>query len=236
MRRRQIVIGPDTKLVRVSGRPPSVVITLLAVQLGLFLLYAFADGPRWVARHVALSAGQALGMFEGWQPLTAIWIHLHTRDMIVNLLALWFFGSPLARWWGTRRFVLFWLATAVGGMLLALLVGLLWPAHVVSGSAGAAAAMMLAFSVVFADHLVFFYGVLPLRGRWIALLMLGFAVIGNLVATEFLQVALQAGGLLVAVLFLFKLRRLFGKLRLSRSKRKLGVIEGGRKQEPRYWN
>ena len=62
--KRQVVISPDTKMVRTGGRPSRAVIILMAVQLGIFLLYAFADGPRWVNEHFAMSSGRALGLFE----------------------------------------------------------------------------------------------------------------------------------------------------------------------------
>ena len=58
--KRHIVIGPDTKLVNIGGRPPPAVLVLLIVQLGLLLAWAFADGPAWINKHIALSGGDAM--------------------------------------------------------------------------------------------------------------------------------------------------------------------------------
>jgi membrane associated rhomboid family serine protease len=238
MRRRQVVIGPETKIVRIAGRPSRLLITLIAVQLGLFLLYAFAEGPAWVGRHLALSAGQALGLFQVWQLLTAPWIHLGSREVLVNLVTLWVLGAPLQRWWGPRRLLLFYVITGFGGMVTALLLGLLWPTRQVAGSAGASAALLVAFAVIFSDHLVFVYrGVLPLKAKWLGLLLLGFVLLGDLLRGAYLQVALELGGGLTALLFVYSPRRLLGALRLRRAKRKFKVIEGQRSDDgPTYLN
>jgi membrane associated rhomboid family serine protease len=238
MRRRQVVIGPETKIVRIAGRPPRLLVILLAVQLGLFLLYAFAEGPAWVSQHLALSAGQALGLFQLWQLLTAPWIHLGSREVLVNLATLWVLGAPLQRWWGPRRLLLFYVTTGIGGMIAALLLGLLWPTRAVAGSAGATAGLFVAFAVIFADHLVFVYrGVIPLKAKWLALLLFGFVLLGELLRGAYLQVALQLGGALTALLFIYSPRRLLGALRLRRAKRKFKVIEGQRKDKgPTYLN
>lgn len=236
MKRRQIVIGPDTKLVRTGGRPTRTVGVLLAVIGGLFVLYAFTDGPAWVKDHLMLSAARALGLFQLWQTLTAPWLHLHADALVINVAALWFFGPALDRWWGPRRFLCFYIVTGVTGMIVALLVGLLWPTALVAGAAGSTTAMMVAFAVLFPQHHVFCYGVWPLRGLWLSLVLLAFVAIGNVIGARWLQLALQAGGAVGALLFLFSPRRLIGQARVRRAKRKLNVIDGGKPDGPKYLN
>ncbi len=103
MRRRYIEIRPDTRIVNLGGRPPKVVLALLVAQIGLFVIYAFADGPPWVAEHLAASAGRCLRHLQLYQPLTALVIHLGTRGLLFNALSLWIFGSALERTWGPWR-------------------------------------------------------------------------------------------------------------------------------------
>ncbi len=237
MGRRTVVVGPDTKMVRTGGRPSRTVIILLSVHVGLFILYAFADGPKWVQQHLMLSAGQALGLFELWQPLTASWLHLHTHTLLINMLALWFFGPPLERWWGTRRFVVFWIVTGLVGMVATMLVGMGWPTAVTGGATGAAAALMVAFALLFPEHMVYCYGVWPLKARWLGLLLLLFVLVGAAVGGEWLQLPLQLGGGLGALLFIYNPRRMVGEARVRRAKRKFKVIEGGKKDDgPTYLN
>lgn len=239
MQRRVLVIGPDTKLVRIGGRPLRVTLLLLIQQIGFFLAWAFADGPSWVSLHLAASAQGTFSRLELWQPLTAVAIHVGSRSILFNMLTLWLIGTALERFWGGGRFFLFWLAAGVLGNLGGVSAGLLSPAQIVSGSSGATSAMLVAFAVVYTGHLVFVWkGVLPLKAQHLGLLMLGFLLLGNLLGKAFLEVAVQAGGALAAAVFLFGRRRPGGSPPRRRSTGKLQVIEGGKgkKDEPHYWN
>lgn len=238
--RRQIILEPGTKLLHLGERPPRVVKWLLVEQIAAFLVYAFADGPAWVAKLLAASGGSTLGSLQVYQPLTAPWIHLSSRELIFNALLLWLVGSALERWWGARRFLLFWLLTAVLGICMGVAVGLLQPAVLLSGATGATTAMLVATAVIFPRHLLFIHkGALPLKARTATLGVAAFLVIGNLVAGTFLVVAVQVGGALAATLFLLR------QLKPAKKKRKFDVIEGGKgkgfaagkpKEKPKYWN
>ncbi|MCA9664415.1 MAG: rhomboid family intramembrane serine protease [Myxococcales bacterium] len=237
MVRRQVVLPPGAKLIRTGGRPQTLIIVLLALHIGLFLLYAFAGGPAWINQHLALSARQALGKLELWQPLSAFWLHVNAIPLAVNMITLWFFGTSLLRWWGGGRFFAFYVITGVVGLVAAMFAGLAWPLTIVSGSSGAAIAMLVAFAVLFPDHMVFFYGVLPLKAKWLGLLLVIFVLIGTVIRGDFIELALQGGGAVAALLFLYNPRKLIGMWRLSRAKKKLKVIDGGKKRdEPKYLN
>ncbi len=234
--KRHIVIGPDTKLVNIGGRPPRGVLVLLMVQLGLLLAWAFADGPAWIGKHLALSANQLFGGHKYWQPLTALWLCLDGRA-IIDLLTLWLFGSALERFWGSRRFVVFFVLTGSLALLAAAFVGLLQPTRVIAGSAGASAAMLVAFAFTFPNHMIFFYGVLPLKAKILVPLLLGFIALGSVLGADTIGGTLLLAGAALALPFL--LRR--GSPRPPRRSRassssKLQVIQGGKKDEPHYWN
>ncbi|MFH1130401.1 MAG: rhomboid family intramembrane serine protease [Pseudomonadota bacterium] len=209
--RRQIIIGPDTEIIRVGGRPPRTVVLLLSIQIGLFLFYAFADAPAWVRKHLVVSFSQTLGSLELWQPFTGLWIHLATRPLLVNALMLWVLGSTLERWWGGRRFLLFWTTTGVAGLFFGMLVGVFAPNDIIYGSGGTTMAMMVAFSVLFTNRLLFFYGLLPLKAKYLALILIGFVVLGNLFAGAYMELAVFLGGGPAAFFFLFRRGRLVGR-------------------------
>ena len=237
--KRHIVMGPGTKILRLGGKPSGAVLWLLIVQVGLFIAYAFADGPKWVDQGLAASAKQALGHFHFWQPLTALWIHVpdgvHPGVGIQNLLfdgvVLWLFGSALQRWWGSRRFFTFWVVTGVVGLVAGVLFGMLQPNTCLSGSLGSTAAMLVAVSFIFPHHLLQFTarGVLPLKARVISLVMAGILVVGSLAATRFLEVPVELFGAAAGLLFVFNPKRLLAEARVKRAKKKLGVIDGGKK-------
>jgi len=236
--RRQMIIGPDTKLTHVGGRPTRAVLALLIIQIGLFVAWAFADAPAWVALHLAASAEQTLHKHELWQPLSAFWLHLGARDIFFNSLVLWIFGSALERWWGSRRFVVFWIVTGTIGIAVGVVAGLLQPQTLLTGSAGAATATMVAFAFLFPEHLVFFYGVLPLKAKHLALVLIGFTLVGSLLGRSFLELPVQLGGAAAALLFVMRPRRkrVTQQTRAEDARRKLHVIQGGKHDEKRYWN
>ena len=237
--KRQITLPPGTKLLSLGERPPRVVKFLLVQQIATFLIYAFADGPAWVRELFTASGGSTLAHLQLYQPLTAPWIHLSSRDLIFNALLLWLVGSALERWWGGRRFLLFWLFTSVVGICAGVGIGLLQPAVQLSGSAGATTAMLVAAAVIFPRHMLFLHkGVIPLKARTAMLAMAGFLVMGNLVAAAYLSVAIQVGGALAALLFVVRKIRPAGK---EKVKHNFGVLDGGRgpgfsKKDPKYWN
>ncbi|MCB9554893.1 MAG: rhomboid family intramembrane serine protease [Deltaproteobacteria bacterium] len=234
--RRQIVLPPDAKIVRLGGRPSRLMWTLLVVQSAIFLLFVFADGPVWIAENLALSAARALGLFQLYQPLTAPWVHVEVRPILVNLATLWFAGSALERWWGARRFFIFYYSCAVGGMLLAMFVGMAWPTLIVSGTAGATSALLLGLAMIFPQHMVYFYGIFPMRAKWLGALLLVFIAVGSIFGRSYLQVALQLGGALTALLFLLSPRRWWAQRKVARAKRRFRVIDGRSQDGPTYLN
>lgn len=237
MVQRQIYIDANTKLVRLGGRPPRIAMTLLVVQLGLFLLFAFSDGPKWIAAHLALSWGQAIGKFEIWQPATALLIHLGVRSLVLDLAALWFFGSALERWWGQKRFLKFFVVTGVVGLLVGLAFGSRMPTALLAGSQGAAMALLLATAIIFPQHLaqVAVGRILPMKTHVLALVMGGAVLLGSLISGLWLDLAMQLGGAACGLFFLGP-RRLIQEWRVKRMKKKLHVVDGGRKDSGPYLN
>jgi membrane associated rhomboid family serine protease len=234
--KRYIELRPDTKIARLGGRPPRVVLTLLIICGGGFLAYAFAEGPAWVPLYLAASAETTLHRLQLYQPFTAVFVQLDARGLLFNMLSLWVFGSALERWWGSRRFLLFWLASGIAGLWIGVWFGLLQPKVILHGPGGTTLAMMVATAVIFSEHLVFFFGLIPIKAKIFSLALAGFILVGNLLGTYFLECAVELGGVAVGLLFLFPPRRWLAERHVKRAKRKLGVIEGGKKDEPKYWN
>ena len=58
-----------------------------------------------------------------WQLVTYMFLHGGVGHLLVNMLALWMFGTELERTWGTRFFTKYYFVTGIGAALLTLAVG-----------------------------------------------------------------------------------------------------------------
>ncbi len=228
MFKRQVTVDPNARMVRLGGRPPRVTFALLIAQLAIFLLFLFSDAPKWMVAHLALSADKALTHREIWQPFSALWIHLGLRSLIFDLAVLWLLGSALERWWGQKRFTIFFGVTGIAGLLVGMIAGLAQPATLMAGSQGAAMAMLLAGAFIFPNHLIHLRTLIPIKAHLVFLLLGAFILLGGVISGLWFDLAIQLGGVVAAFAFIGPRQRL-AAWRVQRMKRKLHVVDGGRR-------
>lgn len=56
--------------------------------------------------------------FRFWQYLTHMFMHANIPHLAFNMLALWMFGTPLERQWGSKKFLFFYLSAGLGAALV----------------------------------------------------------------------------------------------------------------------
>jgi membrane associated rhomboid family serine protease len=56
--------------------------------------------------------------FSLWQILSHMFMHGGFMHLFFNMYALWAFGSPLERMWGTRKFLFFYFSAGLGAALI----------------------------------------------------------------------------------------------------------------------
>ena len=56
--------------------------------------------------------------FGWWQVVTHMFMHGGLTHIFFNMYALWAFGSPLERMWGTKKFVFFYFSAGLGAALI----------------------------------------------------------------------------------------------------------------------
>lgn len=103
------------------------------------------------------------GMFHIWQPLTYMFMHGSFDHLFFNMFTLWMFGATLENFWGTRRFLFYYLVCGIGAGLLNLLVPGL---HVSVGASGAIYALLLAFGMMFPNEYIYLYFLVPIKTKW----------------------------------------------------------------------
>jgi membrane associated rhomboid family serine protease len=86
---------------------------------------------------------------------------------------LWMFGGELERYFGSRAFLRFYLVCGVGGGIAATLAGA-WTASAWAptiGASGALFGLFVAYGVVFAERIILFMLMFPMKARTMAMLM-----------------------------------------------------------------
>ena len=91
---------------------PEVVKNLLIIN-GIFFLITVVVGNRF-----NIDLNQILGLhypqseaFKPYQIVTYMFMHGNLTHLLMNMFALWMFGSNIENYWGGKRFLIFYLIT-----------------------------------------------------------------------------------------------------------------------------
>jgi len=96
-----------------------------------------------------------------WEPFTYMWLHAGLGHILMNMFALWMFGSPLALAWGRKKFLRYYLLCGIGaGFIIAT-----WPYLIMNlspqvllmptvGASGAIYGVLLAYSLTWPDRVI----------------------------------------------------------------------------------
>ena len=130
------------------------------------------------------SVEKAIHGGQVWRFFTYQFLHADFFHILFNMIGLYFFGPLMERWWGSRRFLVFYLLCGVGGALVATLLGLVPgllvfpPGSPLVGASGAVFGILAGCAVCFPHervHLIF--PPIELSMRTVALVFLGIAAL-----------------------------------------------------------
>ena len=119
---------------------------------GLLLacLTCFVVEAIWPGFLDALALWPAGAGFQPWQLVSHSFLHGSLLHLAINMIGLVSFGRELERWWGTRRFLRYWMASVVTAALVQLgtlaATGSLMPTV---GASGGLFGLLLGFAVMF---------------------------------------------------------------------------------------
>jgi membrane associated rhomboid family serine protease len=119
---------------------------LLLTNVGVFLLQLLI-GPLLLQWFALWPPGT---LFQPWQLLTYAFLHEGFMHIFFNMFALYMFGTPLERYWGSRRFTLFYFVCVLTAGLTQVAVAV--ADHLQSptlGASGGIFGLLLAFAMYF---------------------------------------------------------------------------------------
>lgn len=191
----------------------------------------FLDGPL-VFKFLGLTPQLTLFDFHIWQLFTYIFIHSPSIfHILFNMFVLWMFGSELERLWGSRFFLLYYLACGVGAALIYLgcLSLYIWGfegdtsilGRSVIGASGAIFGLLYAYGFIYSERIVYLMMIFPIKARHFTLLIAAIELVTILNSGFGSPVANLAhlGGLVSGFIFL-RLWKLMQKTNLQRWKNK----------------
>lgn len=110
--------------------------------------------------------------FQPWQLISYGFLHGSFNHLFFNMFALWMFGLPIEKMWGSRKFAEYYFICILGAGLVQLLVqyisGDVYPTI---GASGAVFGLLLAYGVTWPNAKLFliFFPV-PIKAKWFVLI------------------------------------------------------------------
>lgn len=117
--------APDIETLRfaraVLTRPSTFTFVFLAINVFIFLLMSFA-APGGSENDEVLTAYGAkynslINSGEWWRFVTPVFLHIGWIHLLVNMYSLFVLGPYVEKLYGSARFVFFWIATGVAGVV-----------------------------------------------------------------------------------------------------------------------
>ncbi len=100
-----------------------------------------------------------------WQAVTYMFLHAGILHLFINMFILWMFGKPLESTWGFRKFLKFFFICGIGA---ALLYSAVTPDSTIPvvGASGSIFGLLMAFGILFPNHLIYFWGIFPIKAKY----------------------------------------------------------------------
>lgn len=184
---------------------------LLLLNTGIFVIDYILRASRanLFLHNFALVPAQVVQTFAIWQLVTYLFLHSNLGHILWNMLALWMFGAPLERLWGTPKFLRFYFACGISAgvtvILLAYIFGGIEVATV--GSSGAIYGILMGYALIFPDQSILFGFLIPMKSKYFVMIIGAILLLQSYTATvggqpNGVAVVAHLGGLLAGYLLL----------------------------------
>ena len=95
---------------------------LISINFGIFVLQSISSSEMIFFSIFGLIPKMVWSELKIWQPITYMFFHGDIWHVLINMFALWMFGKTLEKIWGAKRFLIYYLITAIGAAILHLIV------------------------------------------------------------------------------------------------------------------
>jgi membrane associated rhomboid family serine protease len=227
-------MSPSPQRLQLRGRLTRGVAWLVGIVAASFLVFLFAGASARASLFQWFLLTPYSLFHEGkiWQLATSAVIYPDVVGFLLDGLMLFLFVPILEKWWGTKRFVTFVIATSLVGNLAAAAVGaaLGQPLAAICGLTPFIYGSIVAFGVLFADQPVQLFGVMPIKGSSLALGAAALMLLRVLLEKEWVTGAGAFAAMGLAYVMTtgsFTPNLWWLKWKRWRVRKKLGVLDGG---------
>ncbi|MGB5292121.1 MAG: rhomboid family intramembrane serine protease [Lysobacterales bacterium] len=146
-------------------------VTPLPVSIGIIIICVIVFLLNNISAQLALWPLYS-NYFQPWQLISYGFLHGSFNHLFFNMFALWMFGLPIEKTWGSRKFAQYYFVCILGAGLIQLLVqylsGNIYPTI---GASGAVFGLLLAYGVTWPNAKLFliFFPV-PIKAKWFVLI------------------------------------------------------------------
>ena len=142
--------------------------------------------------------------FMPWQIITYAFLHGNLSHLLFNMFGVYMFGADLERVWGPRRYLAFYMVSAIAAAIAQQIVsGLTGVVYPTVGASGAVFGLLLAFAMVFPRRMVMpLFPPIPMRAPVFVALYGGLELVLGVTGTQagvahFAHLGGMAGGYLL---------------------------------------
>jgi len=112
------------------------------------------------------------GYFQPWQLFSYAFLHGSFNHLFFNMFAVFIFGFPLEKMWGSRRYADYYGICLLGAGLIQLVVQYLsGDVYPTIGASGAVFGLLLAYGVMWPNNkLILLFFPVPIKAKWFVLI------------------------------------------------------------------
>jgi membrane associated rhomboid family serine protease len=124
--------------------------------------------------------------------------------ILLNMLALWMFGSAVEQTWGTRRFLQYYFICGIGAGVCVVLANLAFGDmnQTVIGASGAIYGLLLAFGMLFPEQEILVLFLFPVKAKYMVMIVGAVVFFGSFQTSGPVSNLAHLGGMLVGFIYI----------------------------------
>ena len=179
--------------------------SLIIINLAVFIsqvAFNYLFGSQLIEEFFGLSPLSITYNHTLWQFASYMFLHGGIGHIFFNMLTLYMFGNELVRYWGPRRFLVYYFVTGIGAGVCSWIVAM-HSVAIVIGASGAIYGLLLAYGLTYPNRIVYLNFLFPIKVKWLVIIMGVVAFISSIMESDSGVASIaHLGGMVVGYIYL----------------------------------